>query len=378
MGWIKVFDSDWRTLPGRKIIEKYGFYGYGIYEAMKQEVARLNGLVTVEELEKLFCCANFSKAKVKDIIYTDSIFWVDEHNLVHYVEDVDKKVADTRTATPVATHTATPVATPVATHAATPVATPTVKDSNAPAYNKTRKEEKRIEGSPSVPQGEEDHPGLSDPCFDPYRQESWFPRVEYLLAESNKPWRDPTIAHSGFRDLMKKYWKESVLYYIELLVAGRETDRWLRDDSAASSHFGKIMNTGTGDGRELKYRLEALEKEQGTPTFRPPAPLLTKQELYRQLAKSLHIDLEREVTLSDCMGRYGITPETQNPQVLERAQNAWEKLNVAERQLAVLRALTSGTEDIDQYLSNQKFLTCRKDRQFVELYKMNLYEYGKH
>ena len=66
----------------RRIIEAYGLSGYGLYWCIKERVAELRGLLSLNALMHEFCTHNFSRNRVRDIIDLSEMFEISDEGLV--------------------------------------------------------------------------------------------------------------------------------------------------------------------------------------------------------------------------------------------------------------------------------------------------------
>lgn len=66
----------------RRIIEAYGLSGYGLYWCIKERVADLRGLLSLNTLLHEFCTRKISRNRVRDIIELSEMFEISDEGLV--------------------------------------------------------------------------------------------------------------------------------------------------------------------------------------------------------------------------------------------------------------------------------------------------------
>lgn len=86
MAWMKHNITASREMPGRCIINDYGFYGYGVYWCLMERVAQNNGIITIDELTHEFCTKHFNRTKIRNLITCYGAFTVDANEMVSMKE----------------------------------------------------------------------------------------------------------------------------------------------------------------------------------------------------------------------------------------------------------------------------------------------------
>ncbi len=80
--WTKHPNNASHQPPMRRIIEAYGLSGYGLYWCIKERVADLRGLLSLNTLMHEFCTHHFSRKSVRHIIDLSEMFEISEEGLV--------------------------------------------------------------------------------------------------------------------------------------------------------------------------------------------------------------------------------------------------------------------------------------------------------
>ena len=80
--WTKHPNNASHQPPMRRIIEAYGLSGYGLYWCIKERVADLRGLLSLNTLMHEFCTHKFSRNRVRDIIELSEMFEISDEGLV--------------------------------------------------------------------------------------------------------------------------------------------------------------------------------------------------------------------------------------------------------------------------------------------------------
>ena len=80
--WTKHPNNASHQPPMRRIIEAYGLSGYGLYWCIKERVADLRGLLSLNTLLHEFCTRKISRNRVRDIIELSEMFEISDEGLV--------------------------------------------------------------------------------------------------------------------------------------------------------------------------------------------------------------------------------------------------------------------------------------------------------
>lgn len=82
ISWMKHYNNTSHQPQMRRIIERFGYQGYGLYNCILERVMQLNGLVSLSMLMHEFHAHNLTCSRVKEIILMSEMFEISEDGLV--------------------------------------------------------------------------------------------------------------------------------------------------------------------------------------------------------------------------------------------------------------------------------------------------------
>ena len=82
MKWFKHSSTASHDLPVRRILDAYGYQGYGLLWCIRERVEQADGFTKIDNLEREFCRHHVSRMKIRHIIEMSGMFDISEDGMV--------------------------------------------------------------------------------------------------------------------------------------------------------------------------------------------------------------------------------------------------------------------------------------------------------